>query len=127
MSDFVSKIEFNNHARNTSQDINNLAKAVDKVVDKVDKMTERVDNINVKVEKHDISIDKFEKAVDKLTGTVELLDSTLTRVDKETAINTHSIQWNWKTIIAAGFVITLLVSAIGTLLTRIFNGSLPVS
>jgi len=122
MSEYVSKSEFNMTTRMIEGDIKKLGDSVNSDISKlsktVEKVVDKVDNLNVKVEGHDVTIEKLDKTVDKLDGTLNNLNETLRRVDIQTEKNTQSIQWNWKSITAAGFVLTLLLSALSTIITN---------
>lgn len=105
MADFITKTECELNTKLISRDISNLNDAVGKVVDKVDKLS-------VKVERQDVTMTKLERIVDKLSDSVDKLATTLVQVDKETAINTNNINWDWKMILAAGSIITILLGLV---------------
>jgi len=110
MNEYVSKQEFNITTKMMSADIEKLTKTVDKVVDKVG-------DIDIRVERHEVTLVNLDETVGKLDVTLTKMLDQLQRVDKQTDKNTQSIQWNWKTILASGAVITILISTIATMLT----------
>ena len=111
MSDFLTKTECELNTKLITRDIKNLNEAVDKVVDKVEKLS-------VKVERQDVTMTKLEKIVDKLSDSVDKFADALARVDKETAVNTTNITWDWKIILAGGAVMMFLLTTIGTIITN---------
>ena len=99
---------------------------------------ERISEVERSTERVEEKTNSIFKLLTKLTDTIESIDDKLdsyikdvrqeikdtnirlNKVEKEAALNTNNITWNWKTILAAGTVITFLISVIG----QIFVGAL---
>lgn len=111
MSDFITKNECELNAKIITNDIKQLNTAVEKVVSKVERLS-------VKVERQDVTMTKLEKIVDKLNDSVDKFADALNRVDKETAVNSNNINWDWKIILALGTVAMFLLATIGTIITN---------
>ena len=86
----------------------------------MDKLSDKIDETGKVVAQHDKSLGTLDRTVDKLSTVIDKWAETIMRVDKETAINSNNIKWDWKMIAAAGFVITILVSIIANAITGMF-------
>jgi len=80
--------------------------------------TQEIAIIKQQTTAQDATLEGFKDAIKDLNTTVLRLAEILNRVDKETALNSNNIKWNWKTILAAGSVISFLTAIILSFITR---------